>query len=94
MEAISTDGVSGTMTFIKEHSPTDFAVEQTLPTMRGARTMVLDTKTNHIATQTAEFGTPPPPPPGRRARRPRSHDPGLIHTSLGGEVRVCPLPYR
>ena len=64
MEAISTDGMSGTMTFIKENSPTDFVVEQTLPTMRGARTMVLDTKTNHIATQTGEFGPPPPPPPG------------------------------
>jgi hypothetical protein len=64
MEAISTDGMSGTMTFIKENSPTDFVVEQTLPTMRGARTMVLDTKTNHIVTQTGEFGPPPPPPPG------------------------------
>lgn len=64
MEAISTDGMSGTMTFIKENNPTDFKVEQTLPTMAGARTMVLDAKTNHIATITAEFGAPPPPPPG------------------------------
>lgn len=41
----------------RENSPTDFVVEQTLPTMAGARTMVLDTKTNQIVTQTAEFGS-------------------------------------
>lgn len=70
MEAISTDGGSGTMTVIKETSPTTFSVEQTLPTMKGARTMTLDSKTGHIVTQTAEFGPPPPPPPegGRRGR--------------------------
>jgi len=61
MEAISTDGGSGTMTVIKENSPTNFAVEQTLKTMRGARTMVLDTKTGHIATVSAKLGPTPPP---------------------------------
>lgn len=64
MEAISTNGMSGSITFIKENSPTNFVVEQTLPTMPAARTMVLDTKTNQIATMTAEFGAAPPPPPG------------------------------
>jgi hypothetical protein len=72
MEAISTNGQSGSITVIKENSPTSFAVEQTLPTMRGARTMTLDTKTNRIFTQTAEFGPVPPPPPdgGRGGRAP------------------------
>jgi hypothetical protein len=62
MEAISAEG-GGSMTFIKESSPTSFAVEQTLQTMPGAKTMALDTKTGHILSMTAEFGPPPPPPP-------------------------------
>jgi hypothetical protein len=64
MEAISTNGTSGSMTIIKENSPTDFVVEQTLPTLPGARTMALDTKMNRMVTMTGEFGPPPPPPPG------------------------------
>src|SRR2546429_2065647 len=36
MEAISAE-YAGTMTFIKENSPTSFTVEQTLPTMAGAK---------------------------------------------------------
>jgi DNA-binding beta-propeller fold protein YncE len=72
MEAISTDGGSGTITVIKETSPTTFSLEQTLPTMKGARTMTLDSKTGHIVTQTAEFGPPPPlPPEGGRRDRPQ-----------------------
>lgn len=62
MEAISAEG-GGTMTFIKENSPTDFTVEQTLPTMFLAKTLALDTKTNHIFTMTSEFGPAPEPPP-------------------------------
>src|SRR5208282_6086429 len=49
MEAISAEG-GGTMTFIKENSPTSFAVEQTLTTMPWAKTLALDTKTNHVLT--------------------------------------------
>ena len=55
MEAISAEG-GGSMTFIKENSPTSFAVEQTLQTMPGAKTLALDTKTNHVLTMTAEYG--------------------------------------
>lgn len=60
MEAISAEG-GGTMTFIKESSPTSFAVEQTLPTMVGAKTLTLDTKTGHIFAMAAEYGPPPTP---------------------------------
>ncbi len=70
-EAISAEG-GGSMTFIKENSPTDFAVEQTLQTQVGAKTLALDTKTNHVLTMTAEFGPPPanaPPRPGGRPAR-------------------------
>jgi hypothetical protein len=73
MEAISAE-YAGTMTFIKESSPTSFAVEQTLQTMAGAKTLALDTKTNHLFTMAAEFGPPAPDaqpgPAGRPARGP------------------------
>jgi hypothetical protein len=73
MEAISAE-FAGTMTFVKENSPTSFAVEQTLQTMVGAKTLALDTKTGHLLTMAAEFGPPPPDakpgPAGRPARGP------------------------
>jgi hypothetical protein len=73
MEAISAEN-GGTMTFIKENSPTDFTVEQTLQTMMGAKTLALDTKTNHLLTMAAEFepapANAPPGPGGRPARGP------------------------
>src|ERR1700730_11011650 len=58
MEAISAEA-AGSMTFIKENSPTSFTVEQTLQTMPGAKTMALDTKTNHVLTMTADYGPTP-----------------------------------
>jgi hypothetical protein len=63
MEAFSTHG-NGTLTVIKETSPTSFEVEQNLQTMNGARTITFDTKTNHILTMSQERGPAPPPPPG------------------------------
>jgi len=69
MEAVSAEG-GGSMTFIKENSPTSFAVEQTLETLRGAKTLALDTKTNHLLTMTAEYGPPPPNAPPGPAGRP------------------------
>jgi len=69
MEAFSSQG-DGTLTVIKENSPTSFAVEQTVQTMQGARTSTLDTKTNRIILIGAEFGPPTPPAqPGGRAGR-------------------------
>jgi hypothetical protein len=73
MEAISAE-YAGSMTFIKENSPTSFTVEQTLQTMAGAKTLALDTKTNRLFTMSAEFGPPAPDarpgPAGRPARGP------------------------
>jgi len=63
MEAFSTHG-NGTLTVVKEKSPTSFEVEQNLETMNGARTITLDRKTNHILTMSQERGPAPPPPPG------------------------------
>ena len=61
MEAFSTHG-NGTLTVVKETSPTTFEVEQNLDTMNGARTMTLDTKTNHILTMSQERGQAPAAP--------------------------------
>jgi hypothetical protein len=73
MEATSAE-FAGSMTFIKENSPTAFTVEQTLQTMVGAKTLALDTKTGHFVTMAAEFGPPAPDaqpgPAGRPARGP------------------------
>ena len=71
MEAFSTHG-NGTMTIVKETSPTTFEVEQNLQTMNGARTVTFDSKTNHVLTMSDERGPAPPPPPGggRGARAP------------------------
>jgi hypothetical protein len=63
MEAFSTQG-NGTLTVVKETSPTTFEVEQNLQTMNGARTITFDPRTNHIFTMSLERGPAPPPPPG------------------------------
>jgi len=61
MEAFSSQG-DGTLTLIKENSPTSFAVEQTVQTMSRAKTCTLDTKTNHIIVIATERPSPPPAP--------------------------------
>lgn len=70
-ESISAES-AGTMTFIEENSPTNFAVEQTVQTMTGAKTLALDSKTGHLLTMAAEFGPPAPDAkPGPAGRPPR-----------------------
>lgn len=61
MEAASSQG-DGTMTIVKEDSPTSFRVEQTVATPMRARTHTLDTKTGNLYTITAEFGPTPTAP--------------------------------
>jgi hypothetical protein len=60
MEAFSSQG-DGTLTVIKENSPTSFVVEQTVATPPRAKTLTLDTKTGHILLITAEYGPVPAP---------------------------------
>ena len=77
METFSSHG-HGTRTIVKENGKASFAVEQNLQTMNGAKTLTLDTKTNHILTMAAEYGPAPAAPPaaagapqrGRPARGP------------------------
>jgi DNA-binding beta-propeller fold protein YncE len=61
-EAFSSQG-DGTLTVIKEESPSQFTVEQTVNTKAGARTSTLDTKTNHILLVTADRKSAPPATP-------------------------------
>jgi len=82
MEAFSPNGGDGTLTVVKENSPTSFVLEQTLQTKTGARTFALDPNTGQLYLVTAEFGPPPPPtaeaekgrggPRGRGAQLPDS----------------------
>ena len=74
-ECFSSQG-DGTLTVIKELTPTVFAVEQTVPTMPGAKTLTLDSKTGRILLIAAEYAPPPavpagapPAPEGRRGPR-------------------------
>ncbi|HZV33326.1 MAG TPA: hypothetical protein VFB72_02020 [Verrucomicrobiae bacterium] len=71
----------GTLTVIKETSPTAFEVEQTVQTKEGAKTCTLDTKKNQVIVITLErpAGTPKPPAnEDRAARRKRASGPGLL----------------
>jgi hypothetical protein len=80
METFSSQG-DGTLTVVKEDSPTSFRVEQTVATPARAKTLTLDTKTNQIFLITAEYGPvpaspapaaplPPGAPAGMRGPRP------------------------
>jgi hypothetical protein len=88
MEAFSSQG-DGTLTIIKESSPTSFAVEQTVKTPRGAKCSTLDAKTGHILLTSAERGAPatqPAPPAGgaAEARGPAAGGPGGAPADRGG----------
>jgi glutamine cyclotransferase len=65
MEAWSSQR-DGTLTIIKENSPTSFAVEQTVQTKSGCKTSTLDTKNNRIVlicTERAPAAATPAAPP-------------------------------
>jgi hypothetical protein len=64
MEAFSSQR-DGTLTVVKENSHTSFVVEQTVKTMPSAKTLTLDTKTNHLLLIGAQFGPAPAAATGR-----------------------------
>jgi DNA-binding beta-propeller fold protein YncE len=67
MEVYSTQG-NGTLSIVKEKSPTTFEVEQNLATMNGARTIAFDPKTQHIFTMSDERAPAPEARGGRGGR--------------------------
>jgi DNA-binding beta-propeller fold protein YncE len=75
MEAFSSQR-DGTLTVIKENSPTDFEVEQNVRTQAGAKTSSLDPATNRIYLITAEFSPPTPEP---AAASTNGQGPGAAH---------------
>jgi hypothetical protein len=69
-ECISSQ-VDGTLSIIRQTGPGTFAVEQTVKTMTGAKTLTLDTRTGKIYLIAADYGASPDSaqPAGRRPRR-------------------------
>jgi hypothetical protein len=74
MEAFSSQG-DGTITVVKENSPTSFAVEQTVFTPARAKTITLDTRTGNLYLITAEYGPTPAAPAQPVAAAPPSGGP-------------------
>ena len=85
MEAFSSQG-DGSLTVIKESSPTSFAVEQTVTTPVRAKTLTLDSKTGHILLITAEYGPAPAP-----AAAPPAPAPGAAPGAPGGRGPRAPM---
>ena len=66
----------GTLTVIREESPSRFTVVANVPTRRGARTMELNERSHQLYTVTADFG----PTPAPTAEQPRPRPPVLPGT--------------
>jgi len=66
--AFSSNG-DGTLTVVHEDAPDKYTVAQNAETLRGARTMALDTNTHDVYLVTAEFDEQPPAKEGDRPRR-------------------------
>jgi DNA-binding beta-propeller fold protein YncE len=56
--AISSNG-EGTMTVVKQISPNEYKVAETVKTELGARTIALDASTHHVFVSTAQYGETP-----------------------------------
>ncbi len=65
----ASNGGDGTLTVVKQSSADSYAVEATVPTHRGSRTMALDPKTHRIYLASVEYGPIPEPPPGQKPGR-------------------------
>lgn len=59
MEAFSSHG-NGTLSVIKENSPTEFVLEETVKTKPGGKTCTLDAKTDHVIVIAREAAPPAP----------------------------------
>jgi hypothetical protein len=79
MEAFSSRG-DGTLTVVKEKSPTEFTVEQNVQTQVSAKTMTFDSKTGHIFLIAAEYD--------RRPRRLPEAD------AAAAEGQCCPTRFQ
>jgi len=79
----------GTLTVIKELSPTSFTVEQNVQTRQGARTSTLDTKTNQIYLITADML-----PPSTKPAAPPTTQPQGNRSGYGNRGRMVPDSFK
>jgi DNA-binding beta-propeller fold protein YncE len=84
MEAFSSQ-TDGTLSIVKEVSPTNFVLEQTVQTMPTAKTLTLDAKTNHIVLIGAEFPPAPPRPAQGGQGNPNPMVPGSFSILVVGK---------
>ena len=88
MEAFSSQG-DGTLTIIKEKSPTEFLVQETVQTKPRAKTCTLDTKNSHIILITTEpapgaASTTPTAPPEEKKKKKGGGGPGFLDILVVG----------
>jgi DNA-binding beta-propeller fold protein YncE len=89
--AYSANG-EGTLTVVHEGpDPAHFAVVQTLPTARGARTIALDAATHRLYLPTAQFGPAPPASPADPRPRPPIL-PGTFEVLVVGQSEASERP--
>ena len=88
MEAFSSQG-DGTLTIIKETSPTSFEVAQTVQTKSRAKTCTLDTKNNQIILITTE---PSPTPPQAAATAAATSAPAKPNAAGTAEAAATTSP--
>jgi len=84
MEAFSSQ-VDGTLSIIRENSPTDFVLEQTLQTLPSAKTLTLDSNTNRVLLIGAEFPPAPPRPAQGGQGNPNPMVPGSFSILVVGK---------
>jgi YVTN family beta-propeller protein len=68
--AFSSNGVSGTLTVVREVTPDQYEVLENVPTAPSARTMELDPKTHRVYVVAAQLKFPGGRPPGQRPAGP------------------------
>jgi hypothetical protein len=94
MEAFSSQG-DGTLTVVREDSPTSFSVEQTVATPARAKVLTLDTKSNRIFTITAEYGpVPSAPAPAAGSTPPTAAPPGAPAWMRGPRPPMIPHSFQ
>jgi YVTN family beta-propeller protein len=79
--AFSSNGKDGTLTIVKEETPMEFKVIQTLTTAPLARTMAVNSKTHLVYLVTAKLK---PPVPGQEQGRKKSYEPGTFELLIVG----------
>jgi YVTN family beta-propeller protein len=79
--AFSSNGQDGTLTIVKEETPMQFKVIQTVMTAPLARTMAVNPKTHLVYLVTAKLK---PPVPGQEQGRKKSYEPGTFELLIVG----------